>query len=234
MFCSLYLTSYLKFRQVYPAYVLPGTRKYLGVGEYNKLCFLWLPCIRLNHMIGAFQFVLDTPKCKCVRKRREVAKRSAANWHHGSCTPTVGLTEPPSLPAADWLPLGLWLDGSIIIFFVGYGETGSCPIFWVGIFRWLPCYCFSAGSGVPLHTLMLITITKRMYLANEYFVVKELSRFRHTTKNWARVFILSPSSPRESLIFPSTQKFFWFFLWVCPYACKLLSLSCLNPRQFHR
>ena len=25
--------------------------------------------------------------------------------------------------------LGLWLDGSIIILFMGYGEIGSCPIF---------------------------------------------------------------------------------------------------------
>ncbi len=33
---------------------------------------------------------------------------------------------------------------------------------------------FSAGHGVPLHTLMLITVTKRMYLVNDYSVVKEL------------------------------------------------------------
>lgn len=65
-------------------------------------------------------------------------------------------------------------------------------------------FCLSAGHGVPLHTLMLITITKRKYLANEYSVVKEQSRFRHTKENWARVFILSPSSPRKSSIFPST------------------------------
>lgn len=35
-------------------------------------------------------------------------------------------------------------------------------------------YCLSAGHGVPLHTLMLITATKRMYLVNGYSVVKEL------------------------------------------------------------
>ncbi len=34
-------------------------------------------------------------------------------------------------------------------------------------------YCLSAGHGVPLHTLMLITATKRMYLVNGYSVVKE-------------------------------------------------------------
>ena len=44
----------------------------------------------------------------------EVAKRSAANWHHGSSTPTVGLTEPSSLPATvlsrsdcDWTGVSL-------------------------------------------------------------------------------------------------------------------------------
>ena len=40
----------------------------------------------------------------------------------------------------------------------------------------------SAGHGVPLHTLMLITATKRMYLVNGYSVVKEPSRFRHKGK----------------------------------------------------
>ena len=37
-----------------------------------------------------------------------------------------------------FITLGLWLDGSIIILFVGYGEIGSCPIFWVGSYRSLP------------------------------------------------------------------------------------------------
>ena len=48
------------------------------------------------------QFVLDTPVC-CVyiSKHREVIKRLAANQLHGSFTPTVVLTEPPSLPATD-------------------------------------------------------------------------------------------------------------------------------------
>ena len=58
-------------------------------------------------------------------------------------------------------------------------------------------FCLSAGHGVPLHTLMLITITKRKYLANDYSVVKEQSRFRHTKENRARGFVLSPCSPWE-------------------------------------
>jgi hypothetical protein len=37
--------------------------------------------------------------------------------------------------------------------------------------------CHLAGHGVPLHTLMLITITKRKYLANEYSIVKEQPLF---------------------------------------------------------
>ena len=52
-----------------------------------------------------------------------------------------------------------------------------------------------ADHGVPLHTLMLITITKRKYLTNEYSVVKEQSRFRHTKENGAKAFCLTPHSP---------------------------------------
>ncbi len=48
----------------------------------------------------------------------------------------------------------------------------------------------SAGHGVPLHTLMLITVTKRMYLVNGYSVVKELSCFERKSKQAKR--FLSP------------------------------------------
>ena len=37
------------------------------------------------------------------------------------------------------ITVGLWLDGSIIVLFVGHGEIGSCPIFSVGVFR-LPSF----------------------------------------------------------------------------------------------
>ena len=80
----------------------------------------------------AFLFVLDAQKCQCAKMRREVAKRPAANWLHGCFSPSDGLPEPPSLPATDWLPFELWLDGSTIVLFVGYGAIGSHPIFWVG------------------------------------------------------------------------------------------------------
>ena len=58
-------------------------------------------------------------------------------------------------------------------------KTGSPPFI---------ARCHLAGHGVPLHTLMLITITKRKYLANDYSVVKEQPRFRHTKENGAKAF----------------------------------------------
>ena len=50
-------------------------------------------------------------------------------------------------------------------------------------------FCLSAGLGVPLHTLMLITITKRKYLANDYSVVKELSPFLPHKGKWGEGFL---------------------------------------------
>ena len=63
--------------------------------------------------------------------------------------------------------------------------------------------CLSAGHGVPLHTLMLITITKRKYLANDYSVVKEQSCLRHTKENRVEDFVLSPCRQWETMNFPS-------------------------------
>ena len=115
----------------------------------------------------------------------EVAKRSAANWHHGSSTPTVVLTEPPSLPATvfsrsdcDWTGVSL---SSLWVM----AKSGATRFFEsVRLAHHLSiARCLSAGLGVPLHTLMLITITKRKYLTNGYSVVKDHSRFRHTKQN---------------------------------------------------
>ena len=156
----------------------PNTRKYLRSGEHKQyLCSF--DRLASGCYEKAFQFVLDTPKCYW-----EVAKRSAANWRHGSFTPTVVLTEPPSLPATvlsrsdcDWtgVPLfSLWV----------MAKSGAARYFESAFIA----LCLSAGHGVPLHTLMLITITKRKYLANGYSVFKEQSRFRHTKENRARVF----------------------------------------------
>ena len=57
-------------------------------------------------------------------------------------------------------------------------ESGAARYFQSAFFA----HCLSAGYGVPLHTLMLITATKRMYLVNGYSVVKEPSRFCHKGK----------------------------------------------------
>ena len=93
--------------------------------------------------------------------------------------PSDGLPEPPSLPATvlsrsdcDWtgVPLfSLWV----------IAKSGAARYFESAFLA----LCLSAGRGVPLHTLMLITITKRKYLANGYSVVKDHSRFRHTKQN---------------------------------------------------
>ena len=93
--------------------------------------------------------------------------------------PSDGLPEPPSLPATvlsrsdcDWtgVPLfSLWVMAKSEA--TRYFESAFIAL------------CLSAGHGVPLHTLMLITITKRKYLANGYSVVKDHSRFRHTKQN---------------------------------------------------
>ena len=141
----------------------------------------------------------------------EVAKRSAANWRHGSSTPTVVLTEPPSLPATffsrsdcDWtgVPLfSLWVmaKSGAARYFESV-KTGSPPFI---------ARCHLAGHGVPLHTLMLITITKRKYLANEYSVVKEQSRFRHTKENRVRGFLSSHPVARGNIQFsPLLKKLF--------------------------
>ena len=147
---------------------------------------------------------------QCVVTRREVAKRSAANWHHGSSTPTVVLTEPPSMPVTvlsrsdyDWtgVPLfSLWV----------MAKSGAARYFESIVSRSPPfnAFCCSAGLGVSLHTLMLITITKRKYLANGYSVFKVQSRFRHTNENRARGFVLSPCSPWESPFLDTIPKFF--------------------------
>ena len=104
--------------------------------------------------------------------------------------PSDGLPEPPSLPATvlsrsdcDWTGVSL---SSLWVM----AKSGAARYFesirlahHLSIAR-----CLSAGLGVPLHTLMLITITKRKYLANDYSVVKEQSCFRHTKENRVRGF----------------------------------------------
>ena len=104
--------------------------------------------------------------------------------------PSDGLPEPPSLPATvlsrsdcDWTGVSL---SSLWVM----AKSGATRFFEsVRLAHHLSiARCLSASLGVPLHTLMLITITKRKYLANGYSFIKEQSRFRHTKENRARVF----------------------------------------------
>ena len=78
--------------------------------------------------------------------------------------------------------------------------------------RYFFAYCLSAGHGVPLHTLMLITATKRMYLVNGYSVVKEPSRFRYKRKLGKRFLPSHPVADGKVRFWTLSQKFFNFFL----------------------
>ena len=145
----------------------------------------------------------------------EVAKRSAANWRHGSSTPTVVLTEPPSLPATVLSRSDCDLTGVSLSSLWVMAKSGATRFFEsVRLAHHLSiARCRLAGRGVPLHTLMLITITKRKYLANGYSLVKERPPFSpHKGKQGKSFFVLSPCSPWEYSIFPSTQKTFLIFL----------------------
>ena len=125
--------------------------------------------------------------------------------------PSDGLPEPPSLPATvlsrsdcDWTGVSL---SSLWVM----AKSGATRFFEsVRLAHHLSiARCLSAGLGVPLHTLMLITITKRKYLANGYSIVKELSRFRHTKENRVRVFLFSHPVARGNIQFsPLLKKLF--------------------------
>ena len=129
--------------------------------------------------------------------------------------PSDGLPEPPSLPATvlsrsdcDWtgVPLfSLWVmaKSGAARYFESV-KTGSPPFI---------ARCHLAGHGVPLHTLMLITITKRKYLANEYSVVKEQSPFSpHKGKLDEKILSSHPVADGKPSNSPLFQTFFNFSL----------------------
>ena len=69
--------------------------------------------------------------------------------------------------------------------------------------------CLSAGLGVPLHTLMLITITKRKYLANGYSLVKERPPFSPHKGKQGKRFLSSHPVARGNIRFsPLLKKLF--------------------------
>ena len=138
-------------------------------------------------MIGAFQFVLDTPICSCVLKRREIVKRLAAYQSHGSSTP---LTVCQSRPHCLWR------------FYHARTMTGReyhyplCRSWrsWEQsniLSRHLSLIPFGS-RGVPLHTLMLITITKRTYLTKWVFNFQGAIPFSPHRKQGERILSSHP------------------------------------------
>ena len=144
-------------------------------------------------MIGASLFVLDTPKCNASLtqgSRQTVSSELTPREFHPNCR-----SDRAALIACDGLNTVRTVTGrEYHCSLCGSWRNRELPDI---LSRYLTAhhlsslFCLSAGHGVPLHTLMLITITKRKYLANDYSVVKELSRFRHTKENWVRGFLSS-------------------------------------------
>ena len=170
----------------------------------------------------AFLFVLDTPKCKCAkaqRSRQTVSSELTPREFHPNCR-----SDRAALIACDgFITLGLWLDGSTIILFVGYGETEGYPIFGVSI-----------GSLTTFHRYLLVGRSwrtaphayahhnhKEEVFGEWLFGCQGTILFTpHKGKQGGgfRPLTLSPMGNYE---FPLIIKiFFWFFLSACPYACK--------------
>jgi hypothetical protein len=95
------------------------------------------------------------------------------------------------LPAAGWLPLGLWLDGSIIVLFVGLGGIGSCPIFSVGIFR-LPSV---GGSWRTAAHAYAYYSHKENVFGEWLFGFQRAVPFSSRKEKWGEGFCLTPHSP---------------------------------------
>ena len=124
-----------------------------------------------------------------------------------------------------FITLGLWLDGSIIILFVGYGEIGSCPIFWVGKDRLTTFQSLAACRQVLAYRCTRLCSSQSQRESIWRMGIR-LSRsypvFATQRKTGQEFFVLSPCSPWEYSIFPSTQITFLIFLWAYPFFCKLL------------
>ena len=131
---------------------------------------------------------------QCVHRTQGSRQTVSSELTPREFHPSDGLPEPPSLPATvlsrsdcDWTGVSL---SSLWVM----AKSGATRFFesvrlahHLSMARCLSppfiARCFLTGLGVPLHTLMLITITKRKYLTNGYSVVKDHSRFRHTKQN---------------------------------------------------
>ena len=173
-------------------------------------------------MIKGIFYLSPTPrKCWCVITQREVTKRSAANWRHGSSTPTVGLTEPPNTVKRSrreyhYSLCGSWRNREL-------PDISS---------RYLPLSAFRQVMAYRCTRLCFHNHKEEVF--NEWvFSCQRTVPFSSKKKNGAKAFCLTPHSPWKTLFFPSTQKTFLIFLWACPYACKWLFLWWWIVLQFH-
>ena len=155
----------------------------------------------------------------------EVAKRSAANWHHGSSTPTDGLPEPPSLPATvlsrsdcDWTGVSLsslWVmaKSGAARYFESV-KIGSPPFN-----RSLP---LGRSWRTAAHAYAHHNHKEKVFGEWVFDCQGSIPFSPHKGKQGKSFFVLSPCSPWEYSIFPSTQKTFLIFLWAYPFFCKQL------------
>ena len=165
-------------------------------------------------MIGASLFVLDTPKCNASLtqgSRQTVSSELTPREFHPNCR-----SDRAALIACDGLDTVRAVTGREYHYSLcGSWRNRELPDI---LSRYLTAhhlsslFCLSAGHGVPLHTLMLITITKRKYLANDYSVVKELSPFSpHKGKRGEGFFALHPIVLGKPRFSPLLKKLFQFF-----------------------
>ena len=145
----------------------------------------------------------------------EVAKRSAANWRHGSSTPTVVLTEPPSLPATffsrsdcDWTGVSLsslWVmaKSGAARYFESV-KIGSPPFN-----RSLP---LGRSWRTAAHAYAHHNHKEKVFGEWVFGCQGAILFSPHKGKQGKSFFVLSPCSPWEYSIFPSTQKTFLIFL----------------------
>ena len=148
----------------------------------------------------------STPR-NAMGSRQTVSSELTPREFHPNCR-----SDRAALIACDgFITLGLRLDGSIIILFVGMAKSGATRFFEsVRLAHHLSiARCLSAGLGVPLHTLMLITITKRKYLANGYSLVKERPPFSPHKGKQGKWFLSSHPVARGNIRFsPLLKKLF--------------------------
>ena len=164
-----------------------------------------MTAFRLADMIGAFQFVLDTPKC--YGKSPNGQQRTDTTG-----VPPLWRSARAALIACDgFITLGLWLDGSIIILFVGYGEIGSCPIFWVGKDRLTTFQSLAAAWQVVAYRCTRLC-SSQSQRESIWRMGIHLSRnapvFATQRKTGQEVFVLSPCSPWESAFLDTIPKVF--------------------------